>query len=132
MTGAPEASARPISGFGDRADAVMQHADAHLVVADLFQRLNDRLGRTLHVGLDQHRQFGDVLVGLRLGQHLVQRDRGTGGGAFVASAWYAVIGDLARLRLGLDDVQDVAGPGVPFRPSTSTGTEGPASSTRSP
>ena len=87
----------------------MQNADTHLVVADLFQRLNDGLGRALHVGFDHHGQFGDVLVGFRLGQHLVQRDRGTGSSALVLGGLLAVVRDLAGLRFGFHHVQHVAG-----------------------
>jgi hypothetical protein len=86
----------------------MQHAHAHLVVADLFQRLHDGLGRALHIGLDQHRQFGHALIGLGLGHQLFQRGRGPGGGALVLGGLFAVFRDLARLRLGFDDVQHVA------------------------
>ena len=87
----------------------MQHPHADFLVADLFQRLGDRLGRALHVSLDQHRQFRDVLVRLGLGHQLFQRRRRTGSRAFVLGGFLAVIRDLARLRLGFDDVQHVPG-----------------------
>jgi len=35
----------------------MQHAHADLVITDLFHRLNNRFGRTLHVSFQQDGQF---------------------------------------------------------------------------
>ncbi len=43
--------------FADAADAIMHDAGADLIVADLLQGLDDSLRRTLHVGLDQDREF---------------------------------------------------------------------------
>ena len=86
----------------------MEHAHAHLVVADLLHRLNDRLGRALHVGLDHDRQLLDVLVLLGLGEKLFQRGARPGGGALFLGGILAVFGDLAGLALGLDDVEHVA------------------------
>jgi hypothetical protein len=53
----------------------------------------------------------DVFVGLGLGQQLFERRAGTGRRAFVLRGLFAVLGDLAGLRLGLDDVENVAGLG---------------------
>src|SRR6056297_818811 len=98
-------------GFGDRADAVMQHANADLVVADLFQRLDDGLGRPLNVGFHHDLKLGHVLVGLGVRQKLIERGGSTGSGTFVLGGLLAVFRDLARLRLGIDHVQHVAGLG---------------------
>src|SRR6056297_4731 len=98
-------------GFGDRADAVMQHANADLIVADLFQRLNDGLGRALNVGFHHDLKLGHVLVGLGVRQKLIERGGSPGSGTFVLGGLLAVFRDLARLRLGIDHVQHVAGLG---------------------
>ena len=94
--------------LGDGAHARVQHADAHLVGRELLQRLHDRLGRALHVGLDHDGQLLDVLVGLGLGEELVERRRRAHRRAPVAGEPLAVAGDLARLGLVVDDVEDVA------------------------
>ena len=62
----------------------------------------------MHVGLDENRQFLDVLVFLGLGHELFQRRAGTGTGAFFLGLFLAVLGYFAGLRLGLDDVENVA------------------------
>ena len=69
-------------GFAYRANAGVQHAYADFFVANFFHRLNDRFGRALHVGLDQDRQFRDVLVVLGLGHQLFKCRRGASGSAF--------------------------------------------------
>ena len=44
-------------GFGDAADAGVDHARDDLVGAELLERAGDRLERALHVGLDDQREF---------------------------------------------------------------------------
>src|SRR6056297_1290693 len=98
-------------GLRDRADARMHDPHPHVLVADLLQRLDDRLGRALNVRLHQHRQLGHVLVGLRLRQQLVQRRAGARGRLLLLRLALTIVGDLARLGLAVDDVQHVAGLG---------------------
>ena len=53
--------------FVDRADAAVDDADLHPLVAQLRERVGEHFGRPLHVGLDDDRQllhaaFGDLLL----------------------------------------------------------------------
>ena len=94
--------------FSDRTNPRVQHAHANLVVADLFHRLNDRLGRALNVGFDDNRHFLDVLILLGLGQKLFQRGARTDSGALLFGGAFAVFRDFACLRLGVDHVKNIA------------------------
>ena len=86
----------------------MQHAHAHLVVADLFHRLNDGLGGTLHVGFHQNGQFADILVGLRVRHKLIKRDRSTSCSTFVLGGFLAIFSNFTRLRFSFNNVQNIA------------------------
>src|SRR5215472_15105544 len=92
-------------GFGDAADAGMDHARADFVGGELLDRANDRFQRALHVGLDDQRQIL-AARGFELAHHLLERAAHAG----------RACGHLV----------------VPLKPRTSTGVEGPAVSTGAP
>ena len=94
---------------GDGPHTRMQHAHAHLIVADFFHRLKNGLGRSLHISLHQNRQFRYFLVSLGLRHQLFQRRCRTGCRTFVLGRLFAIVRNLAGLRLGFHDVQRIAG-----------------------
>ena len=57
--------------FGNRADAAVDHAHAHFVVGQLFERLTHRFDRALHVRLDDDIQILD-LTRRNLAEQIVQ------------------------------------------------------------
>ena len=75
-------------GFVDGADAAVDDADAHLVVAELLQRGLHRLHTALYVGLDDQVQVLHLAC-LDLAEQILQRhlgDRGVGLGLFLGLA----------------------------------------------
>ena len=70
----------------------------------------NRLGRALHVGLDDHRQFLGRAFADAL-HHLLERTASTSGARqlVLAVATGTEVRDLARARFALDDVEFVAG-----------------------
>src|SRR5262245_54822550 len=95
-------------GFGDAADAIMDHPRGDLVGRELLQRLYDRLGRTLYVRLDADRELLAPGI-LHLAHHLLERRAAARRAPVLAALAVAIFGDLAGSRLGLDDHQLVAG-----------------------
>ena len=80
----------------------MHDARLDLVGSELAQRAGDGLDRTLHVALDQQLEL--LAAGLlELLHHLLERARRTGGAQRLAALADAVVGDLARPALALDD-----------------------------
>ena len=59
--------------FRDRADTAVQDPHLDIVVGNLVQRLDNRLGRALHIRLDQQREF-HCTVGCRR-EHVLQAGR---------------------------------------------------------
>src|SRR5262245_49534357 len=84
-------------GFGDAADAGMDHARADLVGGELLDGADDRLERAVHIGLDDQRQ---TLAASRceLAYHLRERAAraGRARGYLVASLPGAVVCYRAR------------------------------------
>ena len=107
MIGAFEASARVTSDSVMAPTPEWSTRTTTSSLPILSSAWDDRLGRALHVGLDQYRQFGDV-AGLCLGQKLVQCRAGALGRLLLAGRTLAVVCNLAGLGFALDHVQDVA------------------------
>ena len=112
-----EGDDRHAGGFGQRdvafrnaADAVVQHAGRDFVGAELVERAVDRFQRSLHVGLDDQREFL-AARGLGLRHHLLERAAHAGGPGrgLLALLTRTVIGDFAGARFVLDDGETVAG-----------------------
>src|SRR3990167_4274404 len=94
--------------FADRAGARQDDPRADLVGGHLVQRTDDRLGRTLHVGLDDQRQFFQLLV-LQLGHNVGHGSAGAHRGQrLLALQADAVLGQLAGAGLVLDHGERVA------------------------
>ena len=60
-------------GFGDRADAGVQHANLDLVVRQLLQRVRQHFGRAADVGLEDDVELLDLAF-LQLIVQLIERD----------------------------------------------------------
>ena len=97
-------------GFGDAADAGVDHAGRDLVGAELVQRGADGFDRALHVALDHQREFL-AARGLELAHHVGERGarRTAARGGLVALLALAIFGDLAGAGFGLDHRDAVAG-----------------------
>ena len=109
--GEPGALGQHDVALADRAGAGEDDPRADLVGADLVERADDGFGRALHVGLDDQRQLGDLLVG-ELGHHLGQRRAlATGRAGLLALHADAVVGELAGAGLVLDHGEGLAGIG---------------------
>ena len=91
-------------------------------VPSLSSAADDGFDRTLHVALDDQREFLEAGV-LQLRHHLLERTAlaGMPGHGLVAGQPLTVLGDFAGARFVLDDGEAVAACGVPDRPRTSTG-----------
>ena len=104
-----------------------------LVGSELLQCTADGLDRALHVALDQK---GELLLARGILQrlhHLLERARRARRAQRLATLSDAVIGDLARSALRSRRRRSDRRPREPsLKPSTSTGTDGPADSTFSP
>ena len=81
-----------------------------LVGAELAQRAGDGFDRALHVALDEQREVLAAGLLQRL-HHLLERARRAGRAHRVATLAHAIVGDLARTALALDDGELVAGLG---------------------
>src|SRR3546814_12195555 len=93
--------------LGDRAGARLKHADADLVGRQAVERIDNRLDRTLHIALDEHRIFDDLrLVGERF-EHALQADRRLNS-ALLARLALAIGRDLPGARLVIDALARVA------------------------
>ena len=57
MMTAPRGFRQRHVGFGDAADAGVEHARGDFLGAELVQRADDGLDRALHVALDDEREF---------------------------------------------------------------------------
>ena len=109
MISAPDALASVTSASLMPPTPLQHDAVATFSVAEPRDRARDRLDRALHVGLDQHRQLlGGALADAL--QHLLQRAAATGdaGKLGLPVATDAEVGDLARARLALHDMELVA------------------------
>src|SRR6195256_1517062 len=105
----------------------MQDACGDLVGAELVERPQDRFQRALHVGLDDQREIL-AARSLELRHHLLERaaHAGNAGRGVLALLVGAVAGDFAGAA------SRSPASGGPLKPSTSTGTDGPASSMVAP
>src|SRR6185312_7455011 len=93
----------------DAADARVDDARHDLLVAEARQRAGQRFRRALHVRLDQHRQFLGRTLADTLHHLLEGAAAARGSGQLdLAVAPGTEIGDFARTRLALDDVELVA------------------------
>ena len=113
MTVAFDTIARRDVALGDAADAAQHEREPHFVVllVELVQRLGDRFERTLHVGLQDEVQRGDLAPlhhredvfepGTAAERHRVRQVRGV-------PAAGARLGDRARGLVGRRDAQLVA------------------------
>ena len=106
MIGAPLAAGQSHVAFGDRADARIEDADAHLVGRQAVERIDDRFDRSLHVRLDDERHFLDRRSVGR--EHVLEADRRRGRALLVEHA-LAIVGDFAGAGLVLDDRERIAG-----------------------
>ena len=94
--------------LGNRADAGMQHPHLNFLVRNLVERIDDRLGGSLDIGLDDHRIFDDILLGLHRRKHVLDARRGrsgTPGGRL----FMTVARDLARAGFAVDHSERIAG-----------------------
>src|SRR5690606_3240697 len=99
--------------------ARVNDAGAHLVGAELIERVDDRLDRTLDVALDDQRELLEP-CGLELRHHLFERSalaRLTGNGLLTRLA-LAILRDLAGTRLGIHHGVLVAGLGRALKPES--------------
>ena len=96
--------------LGDPADAGVDHVDAHLGMLDLAELGDDRLDGALHVALDDDVQVLHA-AGLHLLEQLVERDAAAAllRHRLAAQALAALLGELARAALVLDDATELAG-----------------------
>src|SRR5262245_45409089 len=96
--------------FGDAADARVHDPRLDLVVAELAQGAADGLHRSLHIALDEERKL--LAAGLlQLLHHLLKRARRAGRAQRLAALAQAIVGELARAALALDDGEGIAGLG---------------------
>ena len=86
----------------------MDDVDLHLLGGELYQRVAQRLYRTVHVALDDDVQLVEVAQS-KTAAHLVERQHLLRAQALFALQLLALVGYLACLLLGLDDVERVAG-----------------------
>ena len=63
-------------GLGDRTDTAVDDLDADFVVRELFERLGNRLDRTLNVCLDDKVEIFDLALSKHLRQILKSHSRG--------------------------------------------------------
>ena len=93
--------------LGDATDARMHEARFDFVVADLAKCSRDRFDRTLHVALDDKREFLALGV-LELLHHLLERALRACRTQRLAALADAIIRQLARTRFVLDDGELIA------------------------
>ncbi len=110
MIAAFDASASEISDSVMPPAARVNDAGADFVGAELVERTGNGFDRTLHVALDDQREFLHA-GGLQLRHHLFQRAALTGqaGGSLVAGETLAVFRDLAGAAFVFDDGELVTG-----------------------
>ena len=114
----------------DGPDAGVDDADLDLLVRELVQRVGEHLGRPLHVGLDDDRQFLDLALGDLLLQRLEGQARGLRRlSAFSLACVCRKSATWRALAASAIAWNESPGCGRPARPSTSTGVDGPASFT---
>ena len=86
----------------------MEHPHPHLIIAYFFHRLNNCLGRTLHIGLDQNRQLTEIFIMLSLRHQLLKRGCSPRSSTFVFCRIGAIFRNFAGLCLGVDDIQHIS------------------------
>ncbi|MNE23458.1 hypothetical protein D3C80_1167130 [compost metagenome] len=96
--------------LGDRAGARMDDTGTNFVGTKLVERRDDRFDRTLHVTLDDQREFLETGI-LQLAHHLLERTAlaGLAGNRLVASKTLAILGDFAGTSFVFDDGEAVTG-----------------------
>ena len=94
--------------FRDRTHTGVQHPYPHLIITYFFHRLDNCLGRPLHIGLDQNRQLTEVFILLSLRHKLLECGSSSRSGTFVFCRIRAIFRNFAGLRLGVDDIQHIS------------------------
>ena len=94
-------------GDGDAADTAGDDLDRHFFGGELVQRIAQRLGAALHVGLEQDRNAADLLL-FHLREHVLHL-RGLLRELDVAELALAIQRDFARLAFVLDREDFIAG-----------------------
>ena len=111
-------------GFGDAADIRSQHLDLHLVGGQLVERVAQRLGAALHVGLDDHGNDAGLGV-LDLREHVLGRACPGAAMTLVSRCRLCRCSATSRALLSLSSTsRSSPALGAAVRPSTTTGMDG--------
>ena len=117
--------------FGDGADVAVNDFEGNFFRLDLLERLDDGLDRTLGVGLDDDLE-PLALRRIERREQIFERDLGA---VFQILAFRSIARCSARSRAAFSSsttLNSRPASGTPFKPSTFTATDGPASLSRLP
>jgi len=120
-------------GFVDPADAAVDDVDRHLPLGQPCDLVLDGLQRTRDVGLEHQVELLELALA-RLLEDVLERDLAAraAGDRLGLEPVGALAGERAGAAVVLDHVHEFAASGTPSKPSTSTGSPGPARLTFSP